>query len=623
MDSFQQIDALNAEAWRLRRTDLLRAIELSQQAQKLAVEHTPAYLKGHLESLRNLAELYSRLPRYDEAMTMAHQALELAQQCDAHSLKPEILNIVGALYLQIGNYPDGLDYLLQACDLSKQLGYRRIEIAATNNIGNAYRQMRQFPKALHFLTLGYEMARAAGSRAEEANALNNFCIVYRHLSDYNRALECGLQSAALYHEINNLQGETEALASVGEVYLEKGDFTRALQYFEDSLRLSRQIRQAHQECQALANIGKVHQQQGDTGKALLYLLQALEIAEANRSNLQLGLCHEALAQVYKHSGNFEQALAHHELFHQYTENLFNERSDLRLKSLQVAHEVENARRETEIQRLETLELQWENQQRQRIEATLQIVNEQLRQEIEQREKLIGDLDAYAHTVAHDLKGPLNLVIGYCDLLNYELVGTLNADHKAYLDGIGEAALKMNQIIDELLVLASLERDDIVLHPLDMASIIHEAEKRLFATFQEREGMLQIVTDLPLALGYGPWVEEVWVNYMSNALKYGGSPPVVTIGAETQDDGFIRFWVQDNGDGLSQEAMKRIFHIFARADENKHRAKGHGLGLSIVKRIVSKFGGTVHVESANQPGKGCIFSFTLPLVDTPPSSSLPE
>ena len=114
-------------------------------------------------------------------------------------------------------------------------------------------------------------------------------------------------------------------------------------------------------------------------------------------------------------------------------------------------------------------------------------------------------------------------------------------------------------------------------------------------------------DWPIASGYAPWIEEVWVNYVSNAIKYGGRPPHIELGATRQANDTIRFWVRDNGGGLTLEEQSRLFTAFTRL--HQARAKGHGLGLSIVKRIIEKLGGTVGVES--EIGAGSTFYFILP------------
>jgi signal transduction histidine kinase len=103
------------------------------------------------------------------------------------------------------------------------------------------------------------------------------------------------------------------------------------------------------------------------------------------------------------------------------------------------------------------------------------------------------------------------------------------------------------------------------------------------------------------------VEEVWANYISNAIKYGGKPPRIELGAGPQPNGTVRFWVRDNGHGLSIEDQRRLFGEFSRLSEGQ--VEGHGLGLSIVRRIVTKLGGEVGVES--QIGQGSMFYFTLP------------
>ena len=109
------------------------------------------------------------------------------------------------------------------------------------------------------------------------------------------------------------------------------------------------------------------------------------------------------------------------------------------------------------------------------------------------------------------------------------------------------------------------------------------------------------------LGYAPWVEEIWVNYLSNGLKYGGSPPYLELGAALQPDGFVKFWVTDNGNGIPLEDQARLFAEFVRLEVA--RVEGHGLGLSIVRRITDKLGGTVGMDS--QLGEGSTFYFTLP------------
>ena len=118
------------------------------------------------------------------------------------------------------------------------------------------------------------------------------------------------------------------------------------------------------------------------------------------------------------------------------------------------------------------------------------------------------------------------------------------------------------------------------------------------------------------MGYPPWVEEVWVNYLSNGCKYGGTPPRLELGGETLPGGTARFWMRDGGTGISPEDQARLFAPFTRLGQV--HVGGHGLGLSIVHRIIDKLGGQVGVESDGLPGHGSLFYFILPAA--PPTAS---
>lgn len=221
----------------------------------------------------------------------------------------------------------------------------------------------------------------------------------------------------------------------------------------------------------------------------------------------------------------------------------------------------------------------------------------------------AELDTFADTVAHDLKAPLSLIIGFSELLRKYRTTLSQEELDECVEGIEQSGLKMSHTIEQLLVLAKARDMEAELAPLDMADIVGEAMERVSHTIQERRAEIILPESWPLALGNALWVEEIWVNYLSNAVKYGGDPPRVELGATRQTESTIRFWIRDNGPGISPEKQALLFTPFARPGKNT--AKGHGLGLSIVRRIVKRLGGEVGVESKG--GEGSTFSFTLPAV----------
>lgn len=232
----------------------------------------------------------------------------------------------------------------------------------------------------------------------------------------------------------------------------------------------------------------------------------------------------------------------------------------------------------------------------------------------EREKLIHELDAYAHTVAHDLKNPLALTIGYGELLA-EMHPFTHENQAVFLERMQKNSRRMLQIVDELLLLATvIGQDHIPIEPIRMPEIIQAVLDRFETTITQSQAEISLPKQFPLVMGYGPWIEEVWANYISNALKYGGEPPHITVGFDTLDaTDMVRFWVKDNGDGLEPSAQKRLFQEFERLEQK--RAQGHGLGLSVVRRIIERLNGQVGVDS--EIGTGSLFFFTLPAVQPTP------
>ncbi len=219
-----------------------------------------------------------------------------------------------------------------------------------------------------------------------------------------------------------------------------------------------------------------------------------------------------------------------------------------------------------------------------------------------------ELDAFAHTVAHDIKNPLHILTGYAELLSLRQSPLSPTETLKALQAIQKNIQKINSITDSLMLLAEVRQKPVTKQALSMAEIVAEAMQRT-AHLRDGQVELRLPAEWPTALGYAPWVEQVWVNYLSNALKHVTRPGCVELGAALEASGFVRFWIRDDGPGIAPEEQVELFTAFYRTSHT--RRGGHGLGLSIVKRIVEQLGGEVSVTSSGVPGEGSTFGFTLP------------
>lgn len=223
-------------------------------------------------------------------------------------------------------------------------------------------------------------------------------------------------------------------------------------------------------------------------------------------------------------------------------------------------------------------------------------------ELESRNR---ELDLFAQTVAHDLRNPLSVVIGALEVLTSHEI-TAQEEAERLLRMALNKAHRMADIIEALLLLASVRQEEVPFEEVDMGKIVADVLTLLDSQLTKAHAEVSYPDTWPRAIGYAPWILEVWHNYITNAIKYGGQPPRIILGGETLSDGRARFWVRDNGQGIPPEKLARLFTPFTRLDRTR---EGHGLGLAIVRHIMERLHGEVAVEST--PGEGSTFSFILP------------
>lgn len=239
------------------------------------------------------------------------------------------------------------------------------------------------------------------------------------------------------------------------------------------------------------------------------------------------------------------------------------------------------------------------------QAAIALTNATLFKQLQMRN---SELDAFTHTVAHDLKSPLAAVMGYTNLLAMT-IGERSAEIDGYFNMIVSRVTTMGGIIESLLLLATVRDSSEAIGEVDVRPVIEAALTRYEGDIQQKQITVTIEDGLPQVMGYGPWLEEVFANLIGNAVKYierNQGVRRIEIRGVTED-GWVRYEVHDTGPGIDPRDQSRLFHMFTRFHQNQ--AKGHGLGLSIVQRIVTKLGGSVGVIS--HPGQGSTFWFSLP------------
>jgi signal transduction histidine kinase len=231
---------------------------------------------------------------------------------------------------------------------------------------------------------------------------------------------------------------------------------------------------------------------------------------------------------------------------------------------------------------------------------------------------LGELDRlkdqFVHTASHDLRNPLSAIATVAQALKTD---DLSAESRSLVDLIETSVVRLNAMVNNLLDTARLREGRLTFHvqPLAAGDLMRDLV-RLYGPLarETRKSLtLEIPADLPPVKADEEKVMRIFLNLLSNALKFTREGDRVTLSADRGESGFLRFAVADTGWGIPPEQRAKLFQPFQSTDgavDGARRAQGTGLGLSITKALVEGHGGSLTVDS--EPDRGTTFRFTLPL-----------
>jgi len=246
------------------------------------------------------------------------------------------------------------------------------------------------------------------------------------------------------------------------------------------------------------------------------------------------------------------------------------------------------------------------------EVSLKELNNSLEKKVLDRtaqlEKANRELESFGYSVSHDLKTPLTVIQTSAELLEFMLKDKLNEPELKLIDKIKKNTLAMGQLVNDLLDLSKFSASDCVEKEfIFMNDMVRQVIEELKTEFPNAGIKMKGIVP---AMGNPGLIRQVWINLISNALKYSAvkAKPLIQISARENESGII-YSVVDNGPGFDVKDTSKLFDVFHRVHAHEGFT-GHGIGLAIVKRIVENHGGKVWATA--KPSQGASFFFSLPV-----------
>jgi len=256
-------------------------------------------------------------------------------------------------------------------------------------------------------------------------------------------------------------------------------------------------------------------------------------------------------------------------------------------------------------------------ERKKAEKEIKQLNDSLEQKINERTNQLAsvnkELEAFTYTVSHDLRAPLRAINGYAKILQEDYISALDADGQSSLTAILNNSKKMGELIDDLLAFSRLGKLSSTPSEINMTGLVKTViEEEMVGITNDVLFVVQN-QDLIPAKGEQTLIKQVWVNLISNAIKYSKYKPkaIIEIGSYYKDNQ-VTYYVKDNGSGFDMQYYNKLFGVFQRL-HSQDEFEGTGIGLAIVQKIIHRHNGRIWAESVLN--EGSCFYFSLPTINS--------
>lgn len=623
----------------------MKSLEASEKA---------GYQDGIVDAYRNIGAFHNIRGEYEQAMSYFKEGLSLANENQYLKGMAHIYHSMGLNHYDRGNFTEAVSLYYKALEIKEKHLSENEQSKTLSNLGLVFSDMEDYERALDFHNRALEIRKKLNNKLGMASSLINIGLIYKKKGKLEDAMESYTSTLEIGKNIENNQLISVSHFNLGEILLSMEDFEAALFHFEAALEVDKSVEDKAGTSSDLLGVGEAYINLGDLAEAKKAIQSSLELSMESNIKSNIAKSHFLLSEVFEKEGNNSAALYHYKLHTAYRDSIMNLESEKQIQELAAKYEFD--KKEAAL-RLEQQEKELENEKlmerRIRIGFTIIVIilliaffialrsiryqkkaktlvtrqknrlenlNKKILQQKKETEQVARQLievnktkDKLFSIVGHDLKSPINSLKG---LMQYAVDEKLSQE--------------------EFLLVSTQLRNEVEHVHFTLINLLHWAKNQMKGIVTETEKVsvnkiLQENINLYKPVSETKQIQVVDLldpdtnclvdkeqcnliirNLINNALKFTNRGGKITIRSKKIQNTHWEISIQDNGIGIDEQTLSRLFQPVLREKQRYGTAgeKGTGLGLQLTKDFILKNGGDIQVTS--ETGKGSTFTFTLPI-----------
>ena len=626
------------------RTDSAKVFENARNAIDLAIKNHSYNEQGKALFLMGEACYYA--DSYNKAIHFYKKAQECYLVTGDLSMQIEITNSIGLSHFYLQQFEQSIQYYFEGLRLSEKAEDHAQTAYLYSNIAMVYTKMQDYQTAADYYRKALKINLKLKRTESIGVNLNGIGVSFFRMENPDSAKVYYLRALKVFQELGDREYVAILLNNIANIYgNQKDSIRKALSYYQEAERVFNDLGYQQNVMHVIEGLGSVYREMKLYNEAIRTYQRGIELVKKTEPDYQLlQLYYSDLAITYEVLGNFKKALEYERIQNQYADSLLNKDRLNQIAVLEKQYETE--KKEAEISRLKAEQelsmarrrqdqyfkilgftsaffllialfyMSYRFYEKKKNNEMLAEKNRQIKKSEEELRVLNAAKNKFFSIIAHDLKSPFHMVMGYSQLLSKEYHLYSDEEREKFARNIYKSANTIFRLLSNLLEWSRSQTDRLTFNPIDIEFVLiydnvlnllrSNADHKNISICADFDESQEVFAD-PVML------ETVIRNLVSNAIKYteeGGE--VVVSFSRTEHD--FRICVKDSGIGISSENLEKLFLIDSKVKQKgTQNEDGSGIGLILCKELVSKHRGRIWAESA--VGIGSRFYVTLPLPES--------